>query len=120
MKKLIIASLLAISVISCTKEATNKSVNDTTQEDTTFIKKEVVRKFTTPEPGFRIDYRVEGCQSAELKYNTNDGKGWKHLMEIAISMDGGDLYFIQYFRYKWIITRYDNSIWESSERVCTF
>jgi hypothetical protein len=118
MKKLIIAAAIMLA-ISCQKETTTARLISTQTNDTSFIKKEVVKRFSTPEAGFRIDYFIDSCSSAELKYNTNDGKGWKPY-PITVKAYGGDLFFLQYFRYKWIITRYDGSIWESSERIFLF
>jgi hypothetical protein len=98
MKKILIAAII-IFTVSCTKETPKARLTPNLNVYTSFIKKEVVKRFSTPEPGFRIDYFIDSCSGAELRLNTNDGKGWKP-HPITIGGYFGDLYFLQYFRYK--------------------
>ena len=118
MKKFIYAAIVLFA-ISCTKNDTNPTLLAAAQTDTSFITQDKAIKFTIPEPGFRIDYKIEKCKSALIELNTSDGRGWKSL-QVAINSKDGLLFFMQDFRYRYNITRNDGSNWISSERVCTF
>lgn len=118
MKKFIYAAIILFA-ISCTKNDTTPTLSGSNQTDTSFITQDKSTRFNIPEPGFRIDYKIEKCKSALIELNTNDGRGWKS-QQAAVNINDGLLYFMQYFRYRYNITRNDGSNWISSERVCNY
>jgi len=118
MKKLLFASILLVAATSCQKESA-KMLSGTNAADTAFIISEKVSPFHTPESGFRLDFTITNCKSANIELNTNDGKGWKP-QEAAIDINNGLLIFLYYFRYRFNVVKNNGTNWISSERICQF
>jgi hypothetical protein len=118
MKKVLFAAMILFAVTSCKKESA-KMLSGTNSVDTTFIIDERVYPFHTPEAGFRLDFTIINCKSANIELNTNDAKGWKP-QETAIGVDNGLLIFLYYFRYRFNVVRNNGTTWVSSERICQF
>jgi len=117
MKRIILISILTITLFSCSKKA--DLISETNNTDTSFISKEKAIKFVTPEAGFHLYFLINNCKSANLELNTNDGKGWKPQIA-AIGLLNDRYCFLYYFRYRFNVVRNNGSNWISSERICQF